>query len=154
MPFFILLLVISNGLGNYIQNPIAFNVTVALIVIIVMGLVFKVTEGMGQILATGECRIDEQGRCIITMGRRVTYLSGVREIYASRRAVIGSRYVQMVVRSGDGGKVKIFGVPMKKGDPMYQDDVIRLFKYILTQYPDLRPVNNVYGEPIDYWYKR
>ena len=90
VPFFLLLLVISDGLSDYIQSPLLFNLLVVVIVLAVMGLVFKVTEGIPQIRAVGECRIDEQGRCFIVMGR----------------------------------------------------------------YPELRQVTNVYGEPIDYWYKK
>ena len=29
-----------------------------------------------------------------------------------------------------------------------------LSEYILSHYPELKQVTNVYGEPIDYWYKK
>ena len=154
VPFFLLLLVIADGLADYIENPIAFNFTVALIVIVVMGLVFKVTEGMPQIRGTGECRIDEQGRCFILMNRKMTILQDVREISAWNKRVVGSRYVQLLVRSSDGRKVKIFGAPHAKGEPMYDDDLIKLHGYILSHYPMLRQVKNIHGEPIDFWYKK
>lgn len=54
VPFFLLLLVISDGLSDYIQSPLLFNLVVVVIVLAVMGLVFKVTEGIPQIRAVGE----------------------------------------------------------------------------------------------------
>ena len=154
VPFFLLLLVIADGLADYIENPIAFNLLVAVIVIVVMGLVFKVTEGMSQIRGTGECRIDEQGRCFFVMNRRMTILKDVREISAWNKRVVGSRYVQLLVKSSDGRKVKIFGVPRARGESAYGDDLIKLHGYILSHYPMLRQVQNIHGEPIDFWYKK
>lgn len=153
-PFFALLLVIADGLADYIENAIVFNILMALIVIIVMSLVFKVTEGMPQIRDIGECRIDEQGRCFIVKGRRITILSDVKEVSAWRKAVVGSRYVQLIIRSSDGRKVKLFGWPMGPGDRMADDDLIRLEGFILRHYPGLRQMTNMRGEPIDYWYRR
>ncbi len=154
VPFFLLLLVISDGLSDYIQSPLLFNLLVVVIVLTVMGLVFKVTEGIPQIRAVGECRIDEQGRCFIVMGRKVTELIDVTDMSAWRKAVVGSRYVQLSLRDRDRRKVRIFGVPLKSGERMADDDLIALQGYILSHYPELKQVTNVYGEPIDYWYKK
>ena len=154
VPFFLLLLVIADGLADYIKNPIAFNLLVAAIVLVVMGLVFRVTGGMSQIVAQGECRIEENGRCFIKMNKRLTVLNDVREISAWRKSILGSRYVQLIIRGEGGQKVKIFGVSMGPEDRMADDDLIKLHGYVLSHYPQLRQVNNVYGEPIDYWYRK
>ena len=154
VPFFLLLLVIADGLSNYIRSAVAFNLTVAVLTLVLMGLVFRVTGGMGQLRCTGECRIDDKGRCLIKMNRRLAIITDVREISAWRKSIVGSRYVQLIIRGTDGTKVRIFGVPMGPEDRMADDDLIGLFRYVLSNYPGLRQVMNMHGEPIDYWYKK
>ena len=93
----------------------------------------------------------ENGITVLEYGGRIEKLNSVTELLLTDKHA-SSQGINLLVRNS-GRKIEFLSESMDKGTGIEDTSFYSIFSQILAENPHLEQEKDVWGEPIDYWYK-